>query len=222
MGRVEVFGSFNEILNQHENPSLIVVDIPIGLPKLSPPKGRLVEADVRPRLGPRKSSVFRVPSRDAVYAGVNRDIFDDLERYKNACRIARKTSVDKKAFAKQGFYLLPKIVEVDELLRKDRQLIARVYESHPEVAFWRLNSERHIEHSKKSPEGIGLRMKLLIEAGLPSEKVRDKPPRGAKRDDLLDAYVCAVVATRIGTVNVRSFPEAPEKDCCEIPMAIWA
>ena len=61
-----VFATFAEIVLAQERPEIIAVDVPIGLPKRSPAKGRLAESAVRPLLGERRSSVFRIPSRSAV------------------------------------------------------------------------------------------------------------------------------------------------------------
>ena len=223
VGRVKVFKHFIEILEQIEHPSLVVVDIPIGLPKYSPPKGRLAEGEIRPLIGARRSSVFRVPSRSAVYVGEDAtSIPNDAKRYKKARGIARKTSIDRKAFSKQGFYLFPKIVEVDKLLRANRQFVRRVYETHPEVAFWRLNDERELKHNKKSAAGIKLRKKILIEADVTLEGVKSQPPPGAKVDDLLDALACAVIAIRIRSKKAKPFPNPPPCDAYGLRMAIWA
>src|ERR1700722_19252882 len=80
--RVRVVPRFADIMLQPEQPVLIAVDMPIGLPKRIGPQGRGPERAVRPLLGARQSSVFAVPSRDAVYA----------ESYSEACRIAAATS----------------------------------------------------------------------------------------------------------------------------------
>src|SRR5690606_10267522 len=51
--------------------AVVAVDMPIGLPERIGPKGRAPERLVRPHLGERQSSVFSIPSRSAVMAGVN-------------------------------------------------------------------------------------------------------------------------------------------------------
>jgi predicted RNase H-like nuclease len=182
---------------------------------------------VRPLLGPRRSSVFRVPSRQAVNAGVDRSLGDDKERYIKACAIARSTSVDGKAFGKQSFYLFPKIVEVDELLRGRTGLINRVYETLPELAFWRLNADRPLHEPKKRngrchEPGLALRRRLLVEAGFSEAAVHTNPPAGAGTDDVLDALACAAMARRIHSKRVCSFPLAYDCDAFGLPMAIWA
>ncbi len=221
--RMRVIKKFKDIVSAPERPALIAVDVPIGLPNFSPRRGRIAEEEVRSRLKRRRSSVFRIPSRHAVYAGVNcKTIPNAKKRYKHACAVARITSADKKAFAKQGFYLFPKIVEVDKLLRRHSSLRWRVYETHPELAFWRLNGERPAAHPKSGQPGIRQRKKLLIAAGLPSDIVRASPPRGAKIDDLLDALACALIARRIRAKTANSFPARVPRDSYGLPMAIWA
>ena len=172
--RVRVMPRFADVANAPEAPGIIAVDVPIGLPERIGPSGRGPEAAVRPLLGARQSSVFSVPSRAAVYA----------ESCGEACRIALETSEPPRKISKQLFMIAPKIREVDELLRNDGTLAGKVYEVHPEVAFWRLNGERPLAEPKKVKSvpygpGLALRRALLIEAGFPQVGVEAVTPRGA-------------------------------------------
>ena len=140
-----------------EAPSIVAVDIPIGLPERAGPGGRAAENAVRPLLGARQSSVFSVPSRAALAAA----------DYGEACRIAFASSQPPRKVSKQLFMLAPKIREVDACLRDDAQAAARVFEVHPEVAFWRLNGERPLGEPKKVKgrcydPGLALRRGLLL------------------------------------------------------------
>jgi len=221
--RLRVVTRFADILSAPERPAIVVVDIPIGLPNFSPTGGRLAETQARSLLKTRRSSVFRVPSRYAIYETLDSSKkLNDLARYKKACATARKYSEDNKAFAMQGFYLFPKIIEVDQLLRHDRRLKRKIYECHPELAFWRLNGGRPVRESKRHPEGIRLRKRLLIKGGIPPCATRAKAPKGAKTDDLLDALACALIARRIHAGLAKSFPDPPPRDAYGLPMAIWA
>ena len=221
--RQRVLARFADIFLQPERPSIVVVDMPIGLPRFSPPQGRAAETIARSHLKIRRSSVFRVPSRSAVYAAANKIAVSNYKaRYKKECAIARKTSADKKAFAKQGFYICPKIVEVDKFMRQQMRFRSRVYESHPELAFWRLNSKKPLPQAKKHPDGIRLRIKLLVGAGIPRAHAASKPPKGASFDDVLDSFVCAVIARRIRAKTAESFPDPAPRDEYGLPMAIWA
>lgn len=208
---------FADLARAEEMPAVIAVDMPIGLPDRIGPGGRGPEQAVRPLLGARQSSVFSVPSRTAVYT----------PDYREACRIAATTSDPPRQVSKQLFMIAPKIREVDACLRADLGLRDRVFEVHPEVAFWRLNGDRALDEPKKvkgrpHAAGLALRRRLLIASGLPAAVVGAAPPRGAGPDDLLDALACAVIARRIRGGQAVCFPPAPAQDSCGLPMAIWA
>src|SRR3954467_2257087 len=126
--RVRIVARFADVLAAPEAPSVVAVDIPIGLPERAGPGGRAAENSVRPLLGARQSSVFSVPSRAAIYAA----------DYGEACRIAGGTSEPPRKVSKQLFNIAAKIREVDECLRGSANTAARVFEVHPELAFWRL------------------------------------------------------------------------------------
>ncbi len=113
------------------------------------------------------------------------------------------------------------------MLRADTSLARRVFEAHPELAFWRLNSERALSEPKKVksrpyPPGLALRRGLLRAAGLPAELIEAPAPKGAAADDLLDALACAGVARRIHAGNAKPLPDPPPRDAFGLPMAIWA
>jgi predicted RNase H-like nuclease len=214
--RLRIVPRFADVLSAPEAPTVVAVDMPVGLPERTGHGGRAAENAVRPLLGARQSSVFSVPSRAAVYA-------DD---YREACRIALATSEPPRKVSKQLFNIAPKIREVDEALRASAADAARVFEVHPEVAFWRLNGGRPLGEPKKIKgrpyaPGLALRRGLLIAAGLPHAAVDTPPPKGAAADDLLDALACAAVARRIRAGLARPFPDPPPQDQYGLPMAIW-
>ena len=179
--------------------------------------GRAAETSVRLLLGERQSSVFSVPSRAAIYA----------PDYRDACRIAFQTSEPPRKVSRQLFNIAAKIREVDEALRAAPAAAQRVFEVHPEVAFWRLNGERALTEPKKVKSrpyepGLALRRRLLIAAGLPAETAKAAPPKGAAPDDLLDALACAAIARRIHAGTAQPLPDPPPRDSFGLTMAIWA
>jgi predicted RNase H-like nuclease len=215
--RVRLMPRFVDVPAAPEAPAVIAIDIPIGLPERAGYGGRAAENAVRPLLGARQSSVFSVPSRAAIAA----------EDYRDACRIALATSEPPRKVSKQLFMLAPKIREVDAALRADATLSQRVFEVHPEVAFWRLNGEQALSEPKKVKSrpyepGLALRRQLLIKAGVPAEAVEASPPKGAGLDDLIDALACVAIAQRIYMGEAQPFPEPPERDAFGLTMAIWA
>jgi predicted RNase H-like nuclease len=215
--RVRIVPAFADVLAAPEQPAIVAVDMPIGLPERIGPGGRGPERAVRPLLGARQSSVFAVPSRGAVYAA----------DYREACRIAAETSEPPRKVSKQLFMIAPKIREVDAVLRADGGAAARVFEVHPEVAFWRLNGERALDEPKKVKSrpyepGLALRRRLLIGAGIPQRVANAAPPAGAAADDLIDALACATIARRIHRGAAQPFPTDRVRDAFGLVVAIWA
>jgi predicted RNase H-like nuclease len=215
--RVRIVPRFGDVLSAPERPEIVAVDMPIGLPERVGIGGRAAENCVRPLLGARQSSVFSVPSRAAIYAG----------DYGEACRIAAATSDPPRKVSKQLFNIAPKVREVDEWLRRNADAAGRIFEVHPELAFWRLNGGRALTEPKKVLSrpyvpGLALRRNLLMAAGLPEETVNASPPKGAAADDLLDALACAAIARRIRAGIAEPFPNPPPRDAFGLAMAIWA
>ena len=210
--RVSAFG---EILDAPENPRFIAVDMPIGLPARTGAGGRGPEAAVRKHLGERQSSVFSIPSRQAVYA----------EDYRAACALALETSDPPRKVSKQGFMLFEKIREIDRLMTPT--LSERVFEVHPELAFWRLNGNRAMEKPKKikgkvNPDGLLERRSVLEANGFPSDFFDQKLPSGVGADDFLDASACALIAERLAQGRAEPFPAEPATDEKGLTIAIWA
>ncbi|HSP26066.1 MAG TPA: DUF429 domain-containing protein [Saliniramus sp.] len=215
--RVRILPDLQSLLDAPEAPRIVAIDMPIGLPDRIDGPGRAAEQAVRPLLGGRQSSVFSIPSRDAVYAG----------EYRDACNLALATSVPPKKISKQGFMLFHKIREIDSILRARSELTERIFEVHPEVAFWLMNGETPLSEPKKVKgrvyePGMAVRRRLLIDAGLPRQHVEAQPPRGAGMDDLLDALASLYVARRIEAGQAKAYPDPPPRDRHGIPIAIWA
>jgi predicted RNase H-like nuclease len=213
--RFENFPDFADLLEHTPHLSIISVDMPIGLPDHISARGRGPEKAARKHLGMRQSSVFAVPSRAAVYE-------DD---YSRACETALKTSEPPKKVSKQCFHLFPKIREIDALMTPE--LESRVFEVHPELAFWRLNGEREMNLPKKiksraNPVGLDQRRDLLVSPGLDRTFLEQKPPKGCGPDDLLDAAVNSLIAERILHGKAETFPDVFQRDSKGLRMAIWA
>jgi predicted RNase H-like nuclease len=215
--RVCVMTRFADIFAAPEQPRVVAVDIPIGLPAHIGPEGRGPERAVRPLLGERQSSIFAVPSRSAVYA----------PDFGAACGLALETSDPPRKVSRQLFMIAPKIREVDQLLRSAPALTGRVFEVHPEVAFWRLNGRRSLPEPKKVKgrpftPGLALRRNILEKHGFSQAATEQAAPAGAAADDLLDALACAAIAGRILAGRATPFPDPPLRDEFGLPVAIWA
>lgn len=187
--------------------SCIGVDMPIGFPCNTT---RSCEALARQYIGPRRSSVFPVPCREAVMA-------DD---YRNACEI--NAGVLGKKVSKQAFMLFPKMREIDAAVTPVIQ--SRMFEVHPEVAFCAMNSDRPLRHAKKTADGAALRRALLIAGGFPLARLQHPhwKKSQAADDDILDACACCWSARRIATGNHLTFPAINEFDARGLRMQINA
>lgn len=212
------FAHFAELVAAFEPDSIIAVDTPIGLPDRSVRGGRAPDWAAREFLGPRRASVFPVPSRRAIYA------FE--QGFAQACAIARATSDPPKAPSMQAFSIFPRIQQIDLMLRRDPALRRRVFEAHPEVSFALMNGGASMPRKKVKgrvhEQGMRLRKELLAEQGFALGFLETKPPRGAALDDFYDACACAWSGRRILTRERRVFPAEPGDDAEGLPVAIWA
>lgn len=226
---VGVFATFTALLASLPENAVIAVDMPIGLPDLSGKGGRGPEALVRPLLGARQSSVFSIPSRAALYAETND--FTTIEAWYaahiRASEVALTTSDPPRGVSIQAFGIFAKIREIDALLIARPDLRGRVFESHPEVAFCRLNGDQAMRLPKKikgsiNPAGMAERKALLCPHGYDTAFLDQPPPRGAAADDFLDAAAMTLIAGRIASGEARPLPDPPGRDSFGIPVAIWA
>jgi predicted RNase H-like nuclease len=177
---------------------LVVIDIPIGLAAREP---RGCDLAARSYLqGPRKSSVFPAPCQGTITATT----------YEEACELNRRAC--GKAVSKQLFAILPRIRDVDNLMRPDMQRWIR--EGHPEVTFAALaGSGTGPLPNKREAEGQLQRLALIrgyirdVDRLGVDEQRRRLGPGKVSADDLIDAITCLITAFRIMTNTAFSFPK---------------
>ncbi len=162
-------------LSSQPKEAVILADMMLNLDNSGEP--RRFDCHTRKLLGKWHSRCFTAPPKKALEA----------EDYRAACEIS--FSICGKKISKQCYNLFPKIREL--ALLKDNRLI----EFHPEIAFMLLNENHLIQESKKTSEGINIRMALLqkIIPGF-SSLTEHIDSSNAKVDDLLDSAALAVVA----------------------------
>jgi predicted RNase H-like nuclease len=210
---IRVCRTFAEAVIAVSGAELALVDIPIGLPSAESPVLRRCDRMGRELLGPRASSVFSVPAREAVWA----------DTYDEACR--RNAEILGRELSKQSWGICAKIREADAVFRVVPRLQDRVRETHPELCFRFLNHARPLETSKKSRAGQKDRRDLLrswavnLDAALKQAR-RSYRARALDLDDLLDAVAAAVVARLAAEGRVASVPLARECDACGLAMEI--
>ena len=204
-----IFPDIFHLWKHCQESKLILIDIPIGLRQGSSGQ-RLCDQEARRLLGGRRSSsVFPVPCREVIYA--DRDRADELSR-----------EITGKGLSRQSLNIINKIKEVDELLLSNRNARSRILETHPELCFWALNGCVPMKHSKKKREGFLERMKILRSFYPCAEEMVHYAgkyyPRGElARDDILDALVPAVTASR-GGQGMSFLPEKLTLDARGLPM----
>lgn len=204
---VAIDPSLRAVLRRHPDARAVLIDIPIGLP--SGPEPRACDVAARRMLGDRGSSVFPAPSRAALAA----TSFEEAGRL-NAEVTGKKLSL-------QAWHIVPKIREVDDLLRADPVARRVVREAHPEVLFHAL-AGRPMKESKKRVAGREERLAVLEPLFPPARALLDRARATLQRDlfepdDVIDALACAVAAREGG---VRTLPERPETDTEGLPMEI--
>ena len=138
-------------------------------------------------IGARRSSVFPAPPRAIL----------DAESYEDA--IATSRPLSGKGISRQLFGIFPRIRDVDRLMTPERQRF--IVETHPEVSF-ALLAGRAMAYHKSKPQGRDERLALLRIVFADVDSHAD-PPAGARRDDVLDAFVAAWSARRFASRTHR-------------------
>jgi predicted RNase H-like nuclease len=205
--KARVFSRFTDLVNALPKAKVIAVDIPIGLPEV----GALAcDEHARHELAqPRGSSVFPAPLRAVLAA----------RSWEEACTI--RLRIDGKRMSKQAWGIVPKVREVDALLREDAKLAARVFEVHPEVSFAAWAGEP-MRHSKKKSAGKLDRRKLIM-AEWPDAITSCRAMLAGERyalDDLYDAFAALWTARRISAKKSRAMPSIPAREANDLPMTI--
>ena len=142
----KIHSSLENILLEIPKEHQVLIDVPIGFPQEN---SRHCDILAREKLGPRRSSVFLPPCRDALYAS------NDQE----ACEINLKISGKKISI--QTWNIGNKMREADQFLQNHQELLPLWREAHPELAFQNFNNGVSLTFSKKSFEGHLERIKIL-------------------------------------------------------------
>jgi predicted RNase H-like nuclease len=134
-GGLTVVARFDEVLALVDG--FVAVDMPIGLPALG--SRRACDTAARKALGPRRSSVFPAPSREA---------------------LAANSFAEVTGLSIQAWNLVPKVREVDEAWQP------RVREVSPELAFAVL-AGHPMAHPKRTADGRAERLDALALGEVP-------------------------------------------------------
>ena len=197
---LERYQSVEEVTAAWPEFDAFLIDMVIGL--------RSNAAQLRPddlarkELGPRSSTVFPVPCRQAVYAET-----EEEQKRANIRALG-------KSLAKQSINIIPKIREVDEFLGRHSEYKNRISESHPELDFARLNGDVVLSR-KKEHEGIEER-RAILERYLPGISQADLREKAkllkCNPDDVLDAVCLSVTAAMSVQGMCEIIPANPMQD----------
>ncbi len=192
---------FADIVASAVSGDIMVVDMPIGL---SSNGHRPVDAAVRARLGPRRSTFFPTPVRSVV----------DFTNWELANEHSRQVS--GKGLSKQAWNLVPKIAEVDAAW--DAVPDGQLREGHPETSFAEM-SGAPLATKKSTAAGRRERVELLTSAlQLDVMTAVDSLPK-TWSIDAVDALALAWTAQR--ATNGTAGHLGGERDALGRPMELW-
>ena len=198
--RLERYDELTLLIEKYPVFDAFLIDMAIGLrnntEQIRP------DDEARKELGLKASTVFPIPSRDAVYADG-----EDAQKKANIRTLG-------KSLAKQSIAIIPKIRELDIFLNDHPGYKNKILESHPEVDFARLNGAVLMSRKKEEP-GPSHRIAVLSEFldikdlyGL-----YDKAKKlECKQDDLIDAICLAVTGALYAHGQYETIPVEPELD----------
>ena len=197
------------LFERADMPAVVAVDAPIGLPERG---ARACDVATRAALGPRRSSVFPAPPRALLQA----------TSYAEASRL--REAIEGKRISRQTWGILPKIRELDDLLRANPAARAVTNEVHPELAFLKLNRGRPLRANKRTPEGQAERIALLRPwcGDAIDRALADRRRLACAPDDLFDAFAALWTAERIARGDAVSLPLDAPRDAVGLPMRITA
>lgn len=200
--RVEKYDSIEALVNRYPKFDAFLIDMAIGLCERA--DQHRPDKDAKAELKSKAPTVFPVPCRQAVYETIE-------EKQKEANKLALG-----KSLAKQSIAIIPKIREVDEFLGSHPEYKNVILESHPEIAFSRLNGQILLSR-KKEFLGFSERCYILSEYLGDSKdllkKLWDRAKElGCAPDDVADAACMAVNAAMKAHGMCETIPAEPEMD----------
>jgi predicted RNase H-like nuclease len=205
---VRLCPTFEAVLSLQPTPTVMAIDMPIGLLEAPQPGGRACDRQARRLLGRRACSVFSPPCRAILQA-------------------TQYAQVRGYGMSRQAFGILPKVRAVDQVMTPGLQNL--VYEAHPELAFMAL-AGHPMQHNKKTIAGRQERLHALARASTTPCRASPQALHNALQafartqvafDDLLDAYVLTWSAYRIVNGQASCLPPQPPLDQRGLRMEIW-
>lgn len=206
-----IFTSIQILLETHQDLDRILIDMPLGLSAKG--KVRTLESFMKKELKTRHSTVFNAPCRESLSAKNHRD----------ASQINKE--IEGKGISIQTFFISNKIAEVDNLIKKNKDLKNKIIESHPEICFKYLNEGIIVKSKKSSLEGIKERLNILQRYDSNLIELYNTVKENTKRkfvtkDDIVDSICLCLVNKWSGKINMSFITDPLIKDEFGIKMRI--
>lgn len=186
------FVSIDELVawrNQLDNEISVTIDVPIGLPETT--RFRSCDEEARRRLRERRSAVFMPPGRYLL------DATDHTEA-RRMVEERKREEPDTRGIGAQVWGIVPKIREVDKVVRANPERLGWLFEVHPEVCF--LEWFGYLPRKKRSAAGQIERL-TLVQSVFPDAKRAILEDLNAIDEvdltDVLDAYAALWTALRL-------------------------
>ncbi|MEX2602248.1 MAG: DUF429 domain-containing protein [Balneolaceae bacterium] len=202
----------NELSELFELTGRLFIHIPIGLCDDS--YSRTCEDLLKKELGEiAKDHIIHAPVRSVLHA----------PSYVEASMQSLENTDQELSL--QSWKLTPKIKIVDRLLRESEEVAEKVYESHPELLFTRLNGGV-IYQSKLTRKGLRHRLELVtseeeIAADFFREIKEEFRRNEVGEEEILGAMALAYGAKASIQTRIRSLPDPPLVDSEGLRMAIY-
>jgi len=204
--------SDRELGEYFEEYDRIFIDIPIGLEEES--HVRQCDRELRAVLGADYSaSIVNPPIRGALHAPT----------YAEASMTSYEITGKKVSI--QSWNITSDIKAVDQYLQRNKVLREKIFESHPELLFQKLNGGNPILQKKATKKGLRHRLDLLKkESEFADDFFRDIKEKFRRNqvdeDDIVDAMALALFARYSTTREIKTLPEVPPTDATGLEMAI--
>lgn len=213
--RRRTVSNLEALLALSEEPTVVGLDMIVGLPDRAQPGGRRCDREARDLLGtPRSRSVFSPPAHDALSA----------TNYEEAQRRTRASGPDAPGLSRQTYHLFPRLRTVADQVTPALQ--DRIREVHPELSFYAMNDDTPLAESKHTDEGRAARVDLLGAHGFSDVEaaIETLSSGSLGADDVLDAHAACWTARRIHSGMAERCPprdETAPRNSRGLRMEIW-
>jgi predicted RNase H-like nuclease len=187
-----VLESLADVLDYRPSFEVVALHAPVGAPD-DAAEWRAADVAARERLGRRRATVVRAPSR----AVLDAKSFEEARQIDPSLDIVRWRSLAKASEA---------IREVGSW----RQRV--VWEVHPELALMQMNDDQPVPYGRRTQHGRKVRRDLLIDKLPGAERALDERPPGVREDKLIDALADLWTSRRIKARAITRMTDPPVWD----------